>query len=151
MYYKGECNFIDRNSVNCTFYLPSTVWQLSLCHEIYDRHAAQKYNYPSYWWLLWRWKLSCHDANFVVTGSNTGCHNDNLWCCQWWQSWHLGYYQFLVDLIFSDRVLWWFFCLVIGLYQSGLPEQISQFMTWATDLGLVPISKPCKNARCFIE
>ena len=29
-----------------------------------------------------------HDADFVVTGSTTGCHNDNLWCYQWWQSWH---------------------------------------------------------------
>ena len=31
---------------------------------------------------------SCHDANFVVTGSTTGCHYDNLWCHQWRQSWH---------------------------------------------------------------
>ena len=25
---------------------------------------------------------------FVVTWSITSCHNDNLWCRQWWQSWH---------------------------------------------------------------
>ena len=31
---------------------------------------------------------SCHDANFVITGGTKGCHHDNLWCHQWWQSWH---------------------------------------------------------------
>ena len=31
---------------------------------------------------------SCHDADFAITGSITGCHNGNLWCCQWRQSWH---------------------------------------------------------------
>ena len=30
----------------------------------------------------------CHDANFVVTGGTVGCHNDNLRCRQWRQSWH---------------------------------------------------------------
>ena len=29
-----------------------------------------------------------HDANFVITGGTTGCRDDNLWCHQWWQSWH---------------------------------------------------------------
>ena len=27
--------------------------------------------------------VSCHDANFVITGG-TGCHEDSLWCHQWW-------------------------------------------------------------------
>ena len=31
---------------------------------------------------------SCHDANFVITVGPTGCHYDNLWCYQRWQSWH---------------------------------------------------------------
>ena len=31
---------------------------------------------------------SCHDANFIIIGDIRGCHNDNLWCHQWWQSWH---------------------------------------------------------------
>ena len=31
---------------------------------------------------------SYHDVIFVVTGCTAGCHNDNLLCCQWWQSWH---------------------------------------------------------------
>ena len=31
---------------------------------------------------------SCHDANFVVTGSTGDCPNDNLQCCLWRQSWH---------------------------------------------------------------
>ena len=25
--------------------------------------------------------VSCHDANFVITGGTAGCHNDNLQCC----------------------------------------------------------------------
>ena len=31
---------------------------------------------------------SYHDANFVIIGGTTGCHNDNLWCRQQSQSWH---------------------------------------------------------------
>ena len=29
-----------------------------------------------------------HDANIVITGGTAGCHDDNLQCHQWWQSWH---------------------------------------------------------------
>ena len=29
-----------------------------------------------------------HNTNFVIAGGTTGCHNDNLWCHQRWQSWH---------------------------------------------------------------
>ena len=32
--------------------------------------------------------LSCHNANYVITGGTTGCH-DNLQCHHWWQSWHM--------------------------------------------------------------
>ena len=32
---------------------------------------------------------SRHDAEFLVIGSTTGCHKDNLWYRHWWQSWHL--------------------------------------------------------------
>ena len=42
------------------------------------------------------WKLSCHDAIFVVTDGIAGCHNNNLWCHQWWQSWHHENSQFSV-------------------------------------------------------
>ena len=32
---------------------------------------------------------SCHGANFVIIGVLTGgCQFDNIWCHQWWQSWH---------------------------------------------------------------
>ena len=31
---------------------------------------------------------SCHDDNVIVIGSIAGCHNDELLCCQWWQSCH---------------------------------------------------------------
>ena len=37
---------------------------------------------------LLHWKTSRHDANFVLNGGTTGCHDDNLWCHQWQQSWH---------------------------------------------------------------
>ena len=46
-----------------------------------------------------KWSLeteSYHDANFVITGSTGGCHNDNLRCHQWWQSWHYDNSQFSV-------------------------------------------------------
>ena len=44
--------------------------------------------------ILWDIPLklkSCHDANFVNIGSTRGCHDDNLWCCQWWQNSNLSY------------------------------------------------------------
>ena len=31
---------------------------------------------------------SSNNANFVVIGGTGGCHDDNLWCCQWQQMWH---------------------------------------------------------------
>ena len=31
---------------------------------------------------------NCRDANFVITGGNGGCHDDNLKCHQWWQRSH---------------------------------------------------------------
>ena len=34
---------------------------------------------------------SCHDANFAITGDTGGCHNNNVQCHQWRQSWHLNY------------------------------------------------------------
>ena len=34
------------------------------------------------------WKPSRHNANFVVTRGTIGCRYDNLWCHQWWLSWH---------------------------------------------------------------
>ena len=44
-------------------------------------------NPESAWWP--HWEIGNHDdANFVVTRDTTGCHNDNLWCHQWRQSWH---------------------------------------------------------------
>ena len=40
-----------------------------------------------------------HDGNFVITGGTRGCHYDNLWCLQWWQSWHHENSGFSVDAI----------------------------------------------------
>ena len=30
--------------------------------------------------LLRHTEKSCHDANFIVAGGTTGCHDDNAWC-----------------------------------------------------------------------
>ena len=40
---------------------------------------------------------SCHNANFVITGGTIGCHNNNLQCPQWQQSWHYENSQFSVS------------------------------------------------------
>ena len=37
-------------------------------------------------WLPKTW--SCHNAHFVVIGGTAGCHNDNMQCQRWRQSWH---------------------------------------------------------------
>ena len=37
-----------------------------------------------------------HDVNFVAAGGHAGCHNDNLRCRQWRQSWHHD--NFLVSI-----------------------------------------------------
>ena len=29
---------------------------------------------------------SCCDGNFIIIEGTKGCHYDNLWCHQWWQS-----------------------------------------------------------------
>ena len=31
---------------------------------------------------------SWYDANFVLSGSTVGCHNDSMQCQQWWWNWH---------------------------------------------------------------
>ena len=33
-------------------------------------------------------RVNCDDANLIIIGDIRGCHNDNLWCHQWWQSWY---------------------------------------------------------------
>ena len=40
--------------------------------------------------------LGFHDANFVIIGSTKDCHNNNLWCHEWQQSWHDDNSQFSV-------------------------------------------------------
>ena len=52
------------------------VWVLTTC--IYNAFVS---------WVSLKME-SCHNANFAITGSITGCHNDNLQCQQWRQSWH---------------------------------------------------------------
>ena len=47
------------------------------------------------------WKPSCHDVNFVVIGSTTGCHYDNLWCRQWRRSWR---HDILVTILFNPFI-----------------------------------------------
>ena len=37
------------------------------------------------------------DANFVVTGSTRGCHNNIARCHQWWHSWHHDSFLFWVQ------------------------------------------------------
>ena len=34
------------------------------------------------------WTKSCHNAIFFFNDCITSCHNDNIWCYQWKQSWH---------------------------------------------------------------
>ena len=44
--------------------------------------------------------VSCHDANFVVTGSLIGCHNYNL---QWQKRWHYDNFHFsVVSLLYYN-------------------------------------------------
>ena len=52
------------------------------------------------------WQLSMHwnqrvviMPTFVITDSTIGCQIDNLWCCQWWQSWHVDNSGFSVAWI----------------------------------------------------
>ena len=40
----------------------------------------------------------CQFDNFVVTGGNVSCHNDNLQCHQWWQSCQIDNPVFSVSL-----------------------------------------------------
>ena len=42
---------------------------------------------PKFCVLHWKLK-SCQNANFVIISGTLGCHNDNLQCHQWQQSWH---------------------------------------------------------------
>ena len=46
---------------------------------------------------------SCRNANFDVTGGTVGCHNDNLRCHQWRQSWHYDNSWFSV---YVNSTLW---------------------------------------------
>ena len=40
-------------------------------------------------WIISLTPGSYHDANFIIiSGTVVDCHNDNIWCCQWWQSWY---------------------------------------------------------------
>ena len=63
------------------------------------------------WWLL-GWQCSktletksCHDANFAITGG-TGCFGyDNLWCCQWQQSWWFVMMSTLSSLVAQNVVV----------------------------------------------
>ena len=52
------------------------VWVLTTC--IYNAFVS---------WVSLKMD-SCHNANFAITGSIAGCHNDNPQCQQWRQSWH---------------------------------------------------------------
>ena len=52
---------------------------------------------------------TCRNANFVVAGGTAGCHNDNLWCRQWYQSWYHYNSRFSVDDIHNSqqwKILW---------------------------------------------
>ena len=50
---------------------------------------------------------SFYDANFVITGGIKGCHGDNLWCHQWWLSWHGDDAQFSVMWYIKDWMQDW--------------------------------------------
>ena len=58
---------------------------------------------------------SCHNANFVITGGTTGCHN-NLWCHQWWQS-----HQLLVFSVFASIL--GFQCIFETIYFDGVMQK----------------------------
>ena len=67
---------------------------------------------------------NCINANFVCTVGSTGCHNNNLFCQQWWQSWHYDN-----SLVFSV-------CLYNSLRPSDAiwrqksPSTLAQVMAW---------------------
>ena len=75
----------------------------------------------------------CHndDANFVIDDSTTGCHHDNLWCHQWWQSWHHDNSQFTVLLISIRK------CICTLYSSSDKPKhQLLRLVSWTTSLRL---------------
>ena len=66
---------------------------------------------------------SCHDANFVIIGGTTGCRYDNLWCHQWWQSWHHDDSVFRYqhdDRTSADSVM-----IVLALYGCQIHDEIN--------------------------
>ena len=89
-------------------------------------------------------------ATFVVTGGTAGCHNDNLRCHQWRQSWH--YENYLFSAVGSHRGV----CLVmlcIKLYASWLVPLIiinsikyNKSHETCTRFWCVPYSSGCVTA-----
>ena len=66
---------------------------------------------------------SCRNANIDVTGGTVGCHNDNLRCHQWRQSWHYdnSWFSVYVNSILFDLhifcempiiVIMFYWCLI---------------------------------------
>ena len=65
-----------------------------VCHYSF-RPKLRAFESYSFWTRLDARKTeSCHDANFVLTGSTGGCLNDNF-RCQWWRSWQLSVFSYI--------------------------------------------------------
>ena len=55
-------------------------WQVAIyCNRIHDVHWAMS--------LIMQKIDNCHNANFVITGTASCHHNDNLQRPRWWQRW----------------------------------------------------------------
>ena len=48
------------------------------------------------------WNRESLLCQISITGGNGGCHNDNLRCHQWPQSWHCGFFRLSVDRSFHE-------------------------------------------------
>ena len=100
----GNINFCrilitaENNLVKCIWkylFVPGILADASICEFYY----IWKYSsHDNSWWCNDVWEtpfLRIHGKRqvvmmptFVFTGCTKGCHDDNLWCCQWRQSWH---------------------------------------------------------------
>ena len=112
-----------------------------------------------------------HDANFVIIGGTTGCcHDENLWCHQWWQSWHHVDSQILVvaSLTIAKFEIYTQFCCTLfcfvynnsaeGIQMINIPTFFKvaslldkQIICCFTRLVLIFFSENIKNIFAFLS
>ena len=73
------------------------LWGVSRC-QLCKRETMRVVTMPT---LQGRNYEGYHDAKFLITGSTRDY--DNLWCCQWWKSWHHDNPWVSVNIIILDN------------------------------------------------